>query len=316
VSRGYDRDEQVDDRNQGPRTEQATAPGRSRGTVGRTDGNSRKPARDLAERGSKRARENSNDARENKRLNMRALEKWYGLSERERGTLGEIGRFRTIDAEALSNYRYSGKPAAFRNEIARLQQQGLLQRRSISVGKNRDTLIIVALTKEGARLVRQDHQLTDKQAIYAGFVKPAEVPHDAAIYQMYQIEAKVIEAKGGKIQRVVLDYELKKEVYSKLAREREAGALEYMRRQQEIADEQRLPVVDGKIALPDLRIEYETPEGDLDHVDLELATEHYHRGHMAVKTRAAFKMYGFVSTSRGRRAQWEGRELTATVLSL
>jgi len=68
--------------------------------------------------------------------------------------------------------------------------------------------------------------------------------------------------------------------------------------------------------LPDRRIEYETPEGDLDHVDLELATEHYHRGRMDMKTRAGFRMYAFVSTSRGRRAQWEGRELTATVLSL
>jgi hypothetical protein len=316
MSRGYDRDERIDDRNQRPRTEQATTPGRLRETVGRTDGNSRKPAGDRAERGPKRARETSNDARENKRLNMRALEKWYGLSERERGTLREIGRFRTVDADALSKYRSAGKPAAFRKEIARLQQQELLQRRSISVGKNRDTLIIVALTKEGARLVRQDHQLAETQAIYAGFVKPAEVPHDAAIYQMYQTEAKEIEAKGGKVRRVVLDYELKKEVYSKLVREREAGALEYARRQQEIVEEQRLPIVDGKIALPDLRIEYETPEGDLDHVDLELATEHYHRGHMALKTRAGFKMYGFVSTSRGRRAQWEGRELTATVLSL
>ena len=133
---------------------------------------------------------------------------------------------------------------------------------------------------------------------------------------MYQSEAAQIEARGGRVRRVVLDYELKKKVYSKLAKEREAGALEYARRQQEIADQQRLPIVDGKIALPDLRIEYETPEGDLDHVDLELATEHYHRGHMDVKARAGFKMYGFVSTSRGRRAQWEGRELTANVLSL
>lgn len=133
---------------------------------------------------------------------------------------------------------------------------------------------------------------------------------------MYQSEAAQIEAKGGRIRRVVLDYELKKEVNSRLARERGSGALEYTRLQQEIADEQHLPMVDGKIALPDLRIEYETPEGDLDHVDLELATEHYHRGHMDVKARAGFKMYGFVSTSRGRRAQWEGRELTANVLSL
>jgi hypothetical protein len=109
---------------------------------------------------------------------------------------------------------------------------------------------------------------------------------------------------------------LKKEIYSKLARAQDSVALEYVRRQQEIAAEQQLPMVDGKIVLPDLRIEYETPEGDLDHVDLELATEHYHRGHMAMKARAGFKMYGFVSTSRGRRAQWEGRELSATVISL
>ena len=163
---------------------------------------------------------------------------------------------------------------------------------------------------------RQDDKLPDRQAIYSGFVKPAEVPHDAAIYRMYQAEAAQIEGRGGNIHRVVLDYELKKEVYSKLASERNAGAFEYNRRQQEIAAEQRLPIVDGRIALPDLRIEYETPEGELDHVDLELATEHYHRGHMATKARAGFKMYGFVSTSRGHRAQWEGRELTATVLSI
>jgi hypothetical protein len=221
-----------------------------------------------------------------------------------------------VSTEALFKYRYHDKPPAFEKEISRLQQQGLLLRRSISVGKNRDTLIIVALTKEAVKLVRQDSGTPNNQAVYAGFVKPAEVPHDAAIYDMYQSEAAQIVGKGGKVQRVVLDYELKKEVYSRLARERDSGALEYVTRQQEIAEEQRLPMIEGKIALPDLRIEYETPEGDLDHVDLELVTEHYHRGHMAMKARAGFKMYGFVSTSRGRRAQWEGRELTANVLSL
>ena len=284
--------------------------------LGRSGSNFNHPERGPVEDERDRNREVRPPARVDERLSMRAIEKWYRLSDRERGTLREIGRFRTIDAEALFKHRYSGKPSAFRAEIARLQQQGFLQRRSTSVGKNRDTLIIVALTKEAAKLVRQDKDLPQNQAVYAGFVKPAEVPHDAAIYQMYQSEAAQIEAKGGRIRRVVLDYELKKEVYSRLARERGSGALEYTRLQQEIADEQHLPMVDGKIALPDLRIEYETPEGDLDHVDLELATEHYHRGHMDVKARAGFKMYGFVSTSRGRRAQWEGRELTANVLSL
>lgn len=58
---------------------------------------------------------------------------------------------------------------------------------------------------------------------------------------MYQSEAAQIEGKGGKVRRVVLDYELKKEVYSRLARERDAGALEYVRRQQEIAENNVYP---------------------------------------------------------------------------
>lgn len=312
MSRGYDRDRDSDiNREQ----EQSVTRGPEPDARGRTGGASTterpRPARHRERDG-----QAPSDPRSNERLSARAIEKWYALSDRERGTLREIGRFRTIDAEALLKYRYAGKPAAFRDEIRRLQRQGFLQRRSISVGKNRDTLVIVALTREAAKLVRQDSQQPQNQAVYAGFVKPAEVPHDAAIYQMYQAEAAGIEAAGGKVRRVVLDYELKKQVYSKLARERDAGALEYAQRQEEIARDNSLPIIEGRIILPDLRVEYETPEGDIDHVDLELATEHYHRGHMDVKARAGFKMYGFTSTSRGHRAQWEGHELTATVLSL
>jgi hypothetical protein len=304
MSRGYDIEERGGNRKQEPEQVSKSSPTSSVGT---------------RDRNARRDREEDPRAIETEtkpRLNDRAIERWSALSERERGTLREIGRFRIIDAEALLESRYAGKSSAFREEIYRLQRQGLLQRRSLSVGKNRDTLVVLALTKAGAGLVRQDRQFPEAQAIYASFVKPAEVPHGAAIYRMYQAEATAIEVKGGKIRRVVLDYELKRNVYSKLARERDSGTLEYARRQQEIADQERLPLIDGKIALPDLRIEYETPEGDLDHVDLELATEHYHRGHMDVKARAGFKMYGFVSTSRGRRAEWEGRELTAAVLSL
>jgi hypothetical protein len=37
---------------------------------------------------------------------------------------------------------------------------------------------------------------------------------------------------------------------------------------------------------------------------------------MSQKLRAGFKIYGVNSTSRGRRGEWEGRELTARVLAL
>ena len=313
MSRGYDFEER--DNNHDQEWKQPPLD-RSPVAQGRGGGSSDAPEKDRPQSRRDRVPERFPDARTNGRVEVRALGRRYDLTARERDTLREIGRFRTIATDDLLKHRYGGKTAALRKELVRLQQQGLLQRRSISVGKNRDTLVIVALTREGANVVRQDDKLPERQAIYSGFVKPAEVPHDAAIYQMYQAEAAQIEGRGGKIRRIVLDYELKKDVYSKLARQQDSGALEYARRRQEIADEQGLPIVDGRIALPDLRIEYETPEGDLDRVDLELATEHYHRGHMATKARAGFKMYGFVSTSRGRRAQWEGRELTATVLSL
>jgi hypothetical protein len=312
VSREYGFDERDPEwQEPGPPLEPERTPAR-----GRSGRSANPPATDHPRAQRQLGPERVPDKHGRERAQGQSLDRTYDLTARERETLREVGRFRTISTDDLLKHQYRGKAAAMRLELMRLQQQGLLQRRSISVGKQRHTLVIVALTAEGADVARQDESLQHRQSVYAGFVKPAEVPHDAAIYQMYQVEAKQIEARGGRVRRVVLDYELKKQVYSELAKERDSGALGYGRRQREVADDHRLPVVDGKIALPDLRIEYETAEGELDRVDLELATEHYHRGHMDAKARAGFKMYGVVSTSRGHRAQWEGRELTASVLSL
>jgi hypothetical protein len=90
---------------------------------------------------------------------------------------------------------------------------------------------------------------------------------------------------------VAVDYELKKNVYKPLAKARNLPPLEYAKRQAEVAADNELKVIDGKIPLPDLRIEYETAEGDMAKVDLELATEHYHGAHAARKLKAGFKVY-------------------------
>jgi hypothetical protein len=50
------------------------------------------------------------------------------------------------------------------------------------------------------------------------------------------------------------------------------GDLGYAGRQEDLAKLYELPIVDGKISLPDLRIEYETAEGERAHIDLDLAT--------------------------------------------
>ena len=107
-------------------------------------------------------------------------------------------------------------------------------------------------------------------------MKPREARHDAAIYRLYQQESARIEKAGGKVHRVILDFELKRSVNHKLAKLQSLPASEQAERKREIAEENSLPIVNGKVALPDLRLEYEGPDQELGKVDLELVTGDYH----------------------------------------
>jgi hypothetical protein len=223
-----------------------------------------------------------------------------GLSVAERAALREIGRFRTVSVEDFIRIQYRGDHGAWRQDWIRLAAQKLIEQRSVVVAKHSKehgalvkALPVVVLTKKGKDLLRccDKEARAIRQALYAGFVKPREVAHDAAIYRLYQAEAACIEKHGGRIKRVVLDFELKKRVYSPLAKARALPASEYARKQAEVAQENGLKVVQGKIRFPDLRIEYVTAAGEASRVDLELATEHYRGDHMATKDQAGFKIY-------------------------
>jgi hypothetical protein len=223
-----------------------------------------------------------------------------GLTAAQRGAMREIGKFRTVLANDFIRIHYGGNPKAWDRDIRPLLRQGLLEQRSAVItthakGERPAThsVSVVVLTKQGRNLMKR----TDKesrasgQALYAGFVKPREIAHDAAIYRMYQAEAAHIQEQGGRIKRVVLDFELKKKAYAPLAKARAISLEEFHRKQRDVAEELGLKVVDGKMRLPDLRIEYETASGDATRVDLELATEHYRGEHMAAKQGAGFKIY-------------------------
>lgn len=238
----------------------------------------------------------------------------YSITDRGRETLVDIGRFRTVAVEDLSNHRYGGKGDDLSHDLRSLLAQGLVQRRTALVAQGRHKLTVVVLTKAGKRAAEVGRVNPD-QLVYAGFVKPGEVAHDAAIYRMFHKEADKIVAGGGTIKRVVLDYELKRKIYSPLAKARLTNPGEYSRRQAEVARDNGLKVVDGKIPLPDLRIEYETASGDMTKVDLELATHHYHGSHLRTKAEAGFKMYGDAAATH-RSSVFEEREITATILSL
>jgi len=103
---------------------------------------------------------------------------------------------------------------------------------------------------------KSPHPGTPKQVLYHGFVKTREAKHDAALYRLYQQEAGRITQDGGQVNRVVLDFELKKSINRELVKLQGLPADEQLRRKQEIAQEHGLTVVDGKIPIPDLRLEY------------------------------------------------------------
>jgi hypothetical protein len=107
---------------------------------------------------------------------------------------------------------------------------------------------------------------------------------------------------------------LKKRVYHELAKLGPDRASAESKRT--VAERQGLQVVRGKIPLPDVRIEYDTPDGERARVDIELATSHYRGRHLAEKVRAGFSIYAHSSDVSNLRRVLDQRELTAEILSL
>ena len=237
----------------------------------------------------------------------------YLLRDSEMHSLKEIGRFRVISVPDLAKFAYGGNRERSDKDIRRLAQQSLVTDKTMEISQKK-TLRVVTLTKAGHRLLRNTNQLPDDQPIYHGLRKPREVGHDADLYRLYQKEAARIERGGGRPVRVLLDYEMKRNLNHDLAllgpEKDDANAKE------KIAEKHGLQVVDGKIPVPDLRVEYETPELELRHVDLELATRDYRPRAMAAKAAAGFSIYArSEDTSRLRRVLDE-REITARILTL
>lgn len=215
----------------------------------------------------------------------------YRVSPAEMETLAQIGRFRTVAVDDLARFRYRGHNTEMREDLDFLASQGLVQKRTAWTGSKSGKLAVVVLTLRGKLILEREAKSHDGQRIYTGFVKPSEVAHDAAIYRMYQAEKAKIHAAGGSVRRVMLDYEFKQRIYSSLGKAQGLPPREYARKQAEVARQNNLKVVHGKIPLPDLRIEYETRGGERAHVDLELATHHYRGSQMREKAEAGFKMY-------------------------
>ncbi len=236
------------------------------------------------------------------------------LRESEIKSLAEIGTFRAVTAGDLTRFRYGGDDRQAWRDLNNLARQGLIRRRT-SLPANQ---VYLTLTRQGHRFIEshRPQEIGARQVLYQGFVKPREARHDAALYRLYQEAASRIARDGGKVHRVVLDFEMKKSVYSRLARAGTLPEADQAQRKQEIAEEHGLTVVNGKIPLPDLRIEYETADRDQTKVDLELATSDYHMGSLAEKVRAGFAIYALQEDAAPLRRAIGDPALTRDIFSI
>jgi hypothetical protein len=274
------------------------------------------PAPDAPGRGDStaaRQQHSTRDERSDSRREYYVRDRAYLLRDSEMHSLEEIGKFRVVAATDLKKFAYSGDRQRMEKDIRDLARQALLSDKTLEISQKK-TLRVVTLTKAGHRLLKENSQLPNDQPIYHGLVKPREVKHDAHLYVLYQKEAARIERGGGRPVRVLLDYELKRNLNRDLAllgQEKDDPE-----RKNQVAEKHQLHVVNGKIPIPDLRVEYETPELELRHVDLELATRDYRPRGMAEKASAGFSIYGHSEDAARLRRVLDEHEITARILTL
>jgi hypothetical protein len=224
-----------------------------------------------------------------------ARDRAYRLRGSEIRTLSTVGAFRVVSAGDLRDHH--GRPADPRSgDMRHLRHEGLIQVERLD--GHRD--YVVTLTDRGRDLLNS-HRLRrsqeHKQQFYAGLVKPREVEHDAQVYRAYLREAAKLAEREARIDRVVLDYELKRD-YQRWLHERDADRHDADGRPdrepheiEEWAREHDLPYFDDQVHFPDLRIEYQEVDGRHDHVDVEVLTLHYRGAHGAAAARAGFTAY-------------------------
>jgi len=226
----------------------------------------------------------------------------YSLSDREIQAMADVGTFRTMDVQDLKRFAYADDERAMSHDLRELRGAGLIEEKTL-LRAHKEPRKVLALTEKGHRMARKAIGLPKDQALYHGFVKPREIEHDADLYKVYQQAVEKIRNEGGKPLKVRLDFELKGAV------QREKNALkalpqeEQKKRLEAFARERTLAINGTRIHVPDVQLEYETREGDVERTNLELVSENYRNEGIRGKAESGFAIYARGDdTARIRRA--------------
>ena len=240
------------------------------------------------------------------REQVRDRDRVYEIDGAESRSLATIGAFRVIAESDLNDLRDdSGNP---RRSARHLEREGLIRTSPLSSDDR-----AVVLTDRGRDLLeanryeRHDRAHEPRQTFYAGLRKPRELTHDTKVYRAYERAEERLRGQGGRVRRVVLDYELKRD-YQRFLHERNRGKKDCDgrpdREPEEIARwarEHELPYDDGQVHFPDARIEYEDRDGWSRREDIEVVTPHYRGAHAASTAKSGFTCYLSIGCSVGGR---------------
>jgi hypothetical protein len=216
----------------------------------------------------------------------------YEIDGTESRMLATVGAFRVVSERDLHDGLGDTRKA-----LRHLEREGLVRTSALSSDDR-----AVVLTDRGRDLLEanrreQERSWESRQAFYAGLRKPRELTHDSKVYRAYVRAEERLREQGGRVDRVVLDYELKRD-YQRFLHERNRGRKDCDgrtdREPEEIARwarEHDLPYEDGHVHFPDARIEYEARDGRSRHEDIEVVTGHYRGAHAGTVARSGFSCY-------------------------
>jgi DNA-binding PadR family transcriptional regulator len=199
----------------------------------------------------------------------------YHLRGSEVDLLERAACFRSVFTDDLQ--RASGDEARAITDMRSLERQGLIEERTVTRLRDGTVADVVTVTNEGKALL--DHHRDPSQDVgqeyYAGWVKPAEVWHDASLFRMcWEMESE-LGREGSHIRRIILDDELKARAYEALHEARDKEDNEHDARRV-VAGIQGLHLDEhDRFVFPDVRLEVEERDGTIRTVDLERVTEHF-----------------------------------------
>ena len=232
-------------------------------------------------------------------------------TERTRAAIADVGLYRAVSYTDLSAQHFDGHPYTTRRLVTQMRRAGLIEEHEAR-GPGGNTFTVLTATARGrdaAHRAAVDAGHAAEQRTWSGFVKPAELSHDTAVYRAALDERARIEAEGGRVTRVRIDAELKATIATATEKARaEAGDRAADAARFGAAQELGLPVEEGRVMYPDAQLDIEDSEGRSGRVNVEIASDHYHAAAIAAKAGAGFAMHGSSRSATRKIARALARE--------